>query len=80
MLPVKQQAQHNSKLNKGCFGHLAVLQGNAELEVIKSNSFMSWIGGKKSSRDIIIPRFPLYYERYDDKVSTALTQRRDKPI
>lgn len=28
------------------------------------NSFMSWIGGKKSSRDIIIPRFPLYYERY----------------
>ena len=25
---------------------------------------MSWIGGKKSSRDIIIPRFPLYYEKY----------------
>ncbi len=31
---------------------------------MKINSFMSWIGGKKSSRDIIIPRFPLYYERY----------------
>ena len=29
-----------------------------------TNSFMSWIGGKKSSRDIIIPRFPLYYEKY----------------
>ena len=28
------------------------------------NSFMSWIGGKKSSRDIIISRFPLYYEKY----------------
>ena len=28
------------------------------------NSFMSWIGGKKSSRDIIIPRFPMYYEKY----------------
>lgn len=25
---------------------------------------MSWIGGKKSSRDIIIPRFPIYYEKY----------------
>lgn len=25
---------------------------------------MSWIGGKKSLRDIIIPRFPLDYERY----------------
>lgn len=25
---------------------------------------MSWIGGKKSSRDIIIPRFPLWYEKY----------------
>ena len=25
---------------------------------------MSWIGGKKSSRDIIIPKFPLYYEKY----------------
>ena len=33
-------------------------------EVITVNSFMSWIGGKKSSRDIIIPRFPLYYEKY----------------
>lgn len=30
----------------------------------KINSFMSWIGGKKSSRDIIIPRFPMYYEKY----------------
>lgn len=29
-----------------------------------TNSFMSWIGGKKSSRDILIPRFPLYYEKY----------------
>ena len=25
---------------------------------------MSWIGGKKSSRDIIIPRFPSFYEKY----------------
>ena len=33
-------------------------------EVMKINSFMSWIGGKKSSRDVIIPRFPLYYEKY----------------
>ena len=40
------------------------MQANAEQEVIKVNSFMSWIGGKKSSRDIIIPRFPLYYEKY----------------
>lgn len=28
------------------------------------NSFMSWIGGKKASRDVIIPRRPLFYERY----------------
>lgn len=28
------------------------------------NSFMSWIGGKKALRDIIINSFPLYYERY----------------
>ncbi len=28
------------------------------------NSFISWIGGKKSSRDIIIPRFPMFYEKY----------------
>ncbi|WP_442929315.1 DNA adenine methylase [Natranaerovirga hydrolytica] len=28
------------------------------------NSFMSWIGGKKSLRELIITRFPLYYERY----------------
>ncbi len=25
---------------------------------------MSWIGGKKSRRDIIIPRFPIFYEKY----------------
>ncbi|HBR07488.1 MAG TPA: DNA methyltransferase [Clostridiales bacterium] len=25
---------------------------------------MSWIGGKKALRDMILPRFPLYYERY----------------
>lgn len=28
------------------------------------NSFMSWIGGKKALRDVIVPRFPLFYERY----------------
>ncbi len=28
------------------------------------NSFMSWIGGKKSLRDVILARFPPYYERY----------------
>ena len=28
------------------------------------NSFMSWVGGKKSLRDEIIVRFPLEYERY----------------
>ena len=28
------------------------------------NSFMSWVGGKKSLRDDILIRFPLYYERY----------------
>ena len=28
------------------------------------NSFMSWIGGKKSLRDLIVNLFPLYYERY----------------
>lgn len=33
-------------------------------EVIRINSFMTWIGGKKSSRDIILPRFPVYYEKY----------------
>lgn len=38
--------------------------GIAPKEVMKVNSFMSWIGGKKSSRDIIIPRFPVYYEKY----------------
>lgn len=28
------------------------------------NSFMSWIGGKKSLRDAVLARFPPYYERY----------------
>lgn len=28
------------------------------------NSFMSWIGGKKALREVIVARFPLYYERY----------------
>ena len=28
------------------------------------NSFMSWIGGKKALREVILPLFPLYYERY----------------
>lgn len=28
------------------------------------NSIISWIGGKKSLRDIIYARFPRYYERY----------------
>ncbi len=28
------------------------------------NSFMSWIGGKKSLRYLIVNLFPLYYERY----------------
>ena len=28
------------------------------------NSFMSWIGGKKALREVIVTRFPLYYERY----------------
>lgn len=28
------------------------------------NSFMSWIGGKKSLRELIVSLFPLYYERY----------------
>ena len=32
--------------------------------MVAIDSFMSWIGGKKSSRDIIIPRFPSFYERY----------------
>ena len=25
---------------------------------------MSWIGGKKALRDVILQRFPLYYEKY----------------
>ncbi|MGB4659571.1 MAG: DNA adenine methylase, partial [Mobilitalea sp.] len=28
------------------------------------NSFVSWIGGKKSLRELIVSLFPLYYERY----------------
>ena len=28
------------------------------------NSFMSWVGGKKALRDMILARFPVYYERY----------------
>mgnify|MGYP006333716721 CR=1 FL=1 len=28
------------------------------------NSFMSWVGGKKSLRDAVLARFPPYYERY----------------
>ena len=30
----------------------------------RMNSFMSWVGGKKSLRDKIIIRFPLNYGRY----------------
>ena len=30
----------------------------------RMNSFMSWVGGKKSLRDEILIRFPLEYERY----------------
>ena len=32
--------------------------------MISINSFMSWIGGKKSLRELIVSLFPLYYERY----------------
>ena len=28
------------------------------------NSFMSWIGGKNSLRELIVSLFPIYYERY----------------
>lgn len=28
------------------------------------NSFMSWIGGKKALRELIVTLFPVYYERY----------------
>jgi len=28
------------------------------------NSFMSWVGGKKALRDVILDRFPVFYERY----------------
>lgn len=28
------------------------------------NSFMSWIGGKKALRELIVSLFPIYYERY----------------
>jgi len=27
-------------------------------------SFMSWVGGKKALREVILQRFPVYYERY----------------
>jgi len=40
---------------------------------------MSWIGGKKSSRDIIIPKFPLYYEkqaRMPEEVSPSASRTR----
>ena len=30
----------------------------------RMNSFMSWVGGKKSLRDAVLARFPPYYERY----------------
>lgn len=33
-----------------------------EVQII--NSFMSWIGGKKALREVIVQLFPLYYERY----------------
>ncbi|MCM1062609.1 MAG: DNA adenine methylase [Eubacterium sp.] len=44
--------------------NLPLFCGKAQQEVTLINSFLSWIGGKKSSRNIIIPRFPLFYERY----------------
>ncbi len=28
------------------------------------NSFMSWVGGKKALRELIVSLFPVYYERY----------------
>ena len=31
---------------------------------MRLNSFMSWIGGKKALRELIVTLFPLYYERY----------------
>jgi len=43
-----------------CTSHTSVVSG----EVAAINSYMSWIGGKKSLRDIIIASFPYYYERY----------------
>ena len=33
-------------------------------EVKQINSFMSWIGGKKALRELIVSLFPVYYERY----------------
>lgn len=33
-------------------------------QVMDINSFMSWIGGKKSLREIIIERFPVDYQKY----------------
>lgn len=34
------------------------------VRLVRLNSFMAWIGGKKALRDEILKRFPLYYERY----------------
>lgn len=31
---------------------------------MRLNSFMSWIGGKKALRELIVTLFPVYYERY----------------
>ena len=28
------------------------------------NSFISWVGGKKALRDLIVQHFPLGYDRY----------------
>ena len=58
-MPVKQQAQLQIQN-----ANIACCFAERKREVMKLNSFMSWIGGKKSSRDIIIPRFPIYYEKY----------------
>ena len=47
-------------LGRGRYRCFAAMQW----EVTKINSFLSWIGGKKSRRDIIVPRFPMFYEKY----------------
>jgi DNA adenine methylase len=31
---------------------------------MRINSFMSWVGGKKALREIVVSCFPLFYERY----------------